>query len=56
MSTNLKNLEEQENGEKGVLGNQPQLMHITPNALLGSWGQQWIEDMMSLGTDIETHA
>jgi hypothetical protein len=31
-------------------------MRVTPTALLGSWVQQPIEDMMSLGTDFETHA
>ncbi len=31
-------------------------MRVTPTALLGSWVLQLIEDMMSLGTDFETHA
>jgi hypothetical protein len=31
-------------------------MRITPTALLGSWGQQPLEDMRSLGTDFEMHA
>ncbi len=48
--------EDQDDPEKGTLGNQPQLMCVTPTALLGSWVLQPIEDMMSLGTDFETHA
>jgi hypothetical protein len=39
-----------------MLSNQPQLMRVTPTALLGSWVLQPIKDMMSLGTDFETHA
>ncbi len=39
-----------------MLSNQPQLMQVTPTALLGSWGRQLIEDMTFLGTDFETHA
>jgi hypothetical protein len=39
-----------------MLSNQPQLMRITPTALLGSWVLQPIEGMTSLGTDFETHA
>jgi hypothetical protein len=31
-------------------------MRVTPTALLGIWVLQPIEDMMSLGTDFETHA
>ncbi len=31
-------------------------MRVTPTALLGSRVLQLIEDMMSLGTDFETHA
>ncbi len=41
---------------KGTLSNQPQLRCVTPNALLGSWEWQLIKDMMSPGTDFETHA
>ncbi len=39
-----------------MLSDQPQLTCVTPTALLGSWGQEPIEYMMSLGTDFETHA
>jgi hypothetical protein len=39
-----------------MLSNQPQLMHVTPTALLGSWVLQPIEGMTSLGTDFKTHA
>jgi hypothetical protein len=56
MKTNLKNPEEQDNREKGMLSNQPRLMHVTPTVLLGSWRGQPIEDMTSLGTDFEMHA
>jgi hypothetical protein len=31
-------------------------MPVTPTALLGSWGQQPLKVMTSLGTDFETHA
>ncbi len=53
---NLKNPEDQIDRKKGTLSNQPQLMHVTPTALLGSWGRQLLKDMTSLGTDFETHA
>ncbi len=46
----------QDDRKKGTLSNQPRLTRIAPTALLGSWGQQLIEDMMSLGTDFEMHA
>ena len=36
-----------------MLSNQPQLTHVTPTALLGSWVLHPIEGMMSLGTDFE---
>jgi hypothetical protein len=39
-----------------MLSDQPQLTHVTPTALLGSWVLQPIKDMMSLRTDFETHA
>jgi hypothetical protein len=39
MSTNLKNPKEHDDRKKGTLSNQPQLMGITPTALLGNWGQ-----------------
>ncbi len=41
---------------KGTLSDQPWLTHIMPTALLGSWVQQPIKDMTSLGTDFEMHA
>jgi hypothetical protein len=53
MSTSLKNPEER---EKGTLSDQPQLMRVTPTALLSHWEWQSLEDMTSLGTDFETHA
>ncbi len=56
MSTILKNPKEQDDCEKGMLSNQPRFMRITPTALLGSWGQKLLKDMMSLGTDFETYA
>jgi hypothetical protein len=52
----LGNPDEQEDRKKGTLSNQPQLTGITPTALLGGWLLQPIKDMMSLGTDFETHA
>jgi hypothetical protein len=56
MSKCLRNPEEQDDREKGALSHQPQLTHVTPTALLGSWVLQSIEDMTSLGTAFETHA
>jgi hypothetical protein len=56
MSTTLRNPEDQDGRKKGMLSNQPQIMRITPTLLLGNWVLQPIEDMMSLGTDFETHA
>jgi hypothetical protein len=56
ISTNLKKPEVQYDHKKGMLSNQPQLMRVTPTALLGSWVLKPIKDMMSLGTDFETHA
>jgi hypothetical protein len=53
MSMSLKNPEE---CKKGTLSDQPRLMRITSTALLCCWGQQSLEDMMSLGTDFETNA
>jgi hypothetical protein len=38
------------------LSNQPQLMHVTPTVLLGSWVLQPIEGMTSLRTDFEKRA
>jgi hypothetical protein len=43
-----------DNREKGMLSDQPQLLHISSTALL--WGTYFLKDMMSLGTDFETHA
>ena len=56
MSTNLKNPTSQDDHEKGTLSNQPQLMHVTPSLLLGSWGHLPIKDMTSIGTNFEMHA
>jgi hypothetical protein len=56
MSTTLRNPEDQDGRKKGTLSNQPQLMCVTPTVLLGSWIQQPIKDMTSLGTDFEMHA
>jgi hypothetical protein len=53
MSKSLKNPEE---CKKGMLSDQPQLIHVTSTALLCCWGRQSTEDMMSLGTNFETHA
>ncbi len=39
-----------------MLSNHPQLMHVTPTVLLGSWVLQSIEGMTSLGTDFEKRA
>jgi hypothetical protein len=56
MSTTLKNPKDLDGRKKGMLSDQPRLMRVTPTALLGSWVLQPIEDVMSLGTDFETHA
>jgi hypothetical protein len=53
MSMSLKNPEDQADRKKGMLSNQPQLMCVTPTALLSIWVQQPIKDMTSLGTDVE---
>ncbi len=53
MSTSLKNPEEL---EKGMLSDHHWLLHVTSTVFLCHWGQQPIKDMMSLGTDFETHA
>jgi hypothetical protein len=42
--------------KKGMLSDQPQLLHITSTALLCRWGQQLLKDMTSLWTDFEMHA
>ncbi len=52
----LRNPEDQDDHQKGTLSNQPWLKRVTPTALLGSWVLQPIKNMMSLGTDFETHA
>jgi hypothetical protein len=56
MSKSLRNPEDQDDGKKGTLSNQPWLTRVTPTALLDIWILQPIEDVMSLGTDFETHA
>jgi hypothetical protein len=56
MSKHLRKPNKQDDREKRMLGNQPQLTRVTPTALLGSWVLQRIEDMVSLGTDFEMHA
>jgi hypothetical protein len=56
MSKSLRNPEDQDDGEKRTLCDQPRLTRITPTALLGSWVLQPIKDVMSLGTDFDTHA
>ncbi len=56
MSSNLKNPTDQDDCKKETLSNQPRLSRVTPTVLLGSWVLQPIEDMMSFGTDFETHA
>jgi hypothetical protein len=56
MSTHLRNHKEQDDRKKGTLSNWPQLMRITLTALLGSWVLQQIKDLMSLGTNLMTHA
>jgi hypothetical protein len=48
--------ENPEKCKKGMLSNQPRLLHVTYMALLSRWGRQSLEDMTSLGTDFETHA
>jgi hypothetical protein len=45
-----------EKRKKGTLSDQPRLLSVTFTALLCHWGQQFLKDMMSLGTDFETHA
>ncbi len=39
-----------------MLGNRPRLSCVSSTALLSHWGRQLLKDMMSLGTDFETHA
>jgi hypothetical protein len=56
MSTTLMSPEDQDGCKKGTLSDQPQITHVTPTALLGSWVLQPIEVMTSLGTDFEMHA
>ncbi len=48
--------ENPEECKKGMLSDWPQLLRVTSTALLSHWGQQLLEDRMSLGTDFETHA
>jgi hypothetical protein len=56
MSMHLRNPKDQADYKQRMLSDQPQLMHVTPTALLGSWGQELIKDMTSLGSDFEMHA
>jgi hypothetical protein len=42
--------------KKGMLSDWPRLSYITSTVLLYRWGWQLHKDMMSLGTDFETHA
>jgi hypothetical protein len=53
MNMNPKKPKVQDNCKKGTLSNQPPLTRVTPTALLGSCEQNPIEDMTSLGTDVE---
>ncbi len=39
-----------------MLSNWPRLLRVSSMALLSRWGQQLLKDMMTLGTDFETHA
>ena len=39
-----------------MLSDQPGLSRVTSTVLLCRWGQKLLEDMMSFGTDFETHA
>ncbi len=55
MSTNLKNTKDQADCKKGMLSDQPRLTRASPTVLLGSWLQQPIKNMTSLGTDFEMH-
>ncbi len=48
-------IENPEEHKKGMLSDQPQLSRVTSTVLLCCWGWQLLEDMMSLGTDFETH-
>jgi hypothetical protein len=53
-SVTLKN---KKTTRKGPLSNQPQLMRVTPTALVGgSWVPQLIKGMTFLGTDFEKRA
>jgi hypothetical protein len=56
MGMTLRNPKDQANRKQRTLSDQPQLTSVTPTALLGSWGQEPIQDTMSLGTDFKTHA
>ncbi len=48
--------ENPEEGKKGMLSDQPQLSCVTSMVLLSLWGQQLLNEMMSFGTDLKTHA
>jgi hypothetical protein len=45
-----------EKRKEGTLSDWPRLSRVTSTALLCRWGRQLLKDMMSLGTDFETHA
>ncbi len=47
--------ENPEDCKKGMLSSWPRLSRVPSTALLSRWGWQLLEDMMSLGTDFETH-
>jgi hypothetical protein len=48
--------ENPEERKKGMLTDQPRLLCVTSKVLLSHWGRQSLKDMMSFGTDFETHA
>ncbi len=50
------NPEDQDGCEKGMLNNQPRLMHVTPTPILSNCVLQPIEGLTSLGPDFEMHA
>jgi hypothetical protein len=54
MRKSPRNPEEQKDRKKETLSDQPQLVRVTPTALLGSWVLQPIKGMTSLGTDFES--
>jgi hypothetical protein len=56
MSTNLKNPNDQDDHKKGMLRDQPPLLHDMLTALLASREGQPIPGVSSFGTDFETHS